>query len=434
MPTRAELIGPCLPLDASFPAAESPSAFSSSHRLGVRPDREETLREILHALETNLARGFLESEERFRQIVEAVHDVVALTDQRMTKLFFVNAAYERIWGRERRELYRNPLAFLEGVHPEDRERVREAIAGPPHEEFDIEFRVVRPDGEQRWVWTRGFPVRNSDGEIYRVASITEDITDRVRIAESRERLIRGFTHDVKNPLGAADGYLSLLELGVLGELSEAQLANVERARLSIRTALDLVAQLLEIEHAVAGQLVVERVRMDLGATVRDTVEGFRAAALARNLDLTALESLDERPLVIDSDPARVRQIVANLVSNAVKYTQAGGTVEVGVRVAGETEGPTKGDWIAVTVADNGPGIPLEKQNLLFREFTRFAPEAAHGSGIGLAFSQQLARGLGAVITFRSSPGVGSTFTAWFPADPLTARAAAKRPLTPASEG
>jgi PAS domain S-box-containing protein len=380
----------------------------------VSPEGRQTLRELAIAMKTSLARGFLESEEHFRQIAEALHDIVALNDQRMTQLYFVNSAYERIWGRPREDLYVDPMAFLEGVHPDDRERVRDAIR---RQGFDVEFRVVRPDGDQRWVWSRGFPVRNANGEVYRVASITEDITDRVRIVESRERLVRGFTHDVNNPLGAADGYLSLLADGMFGPLSAAQMEHLERARRSIRTAFDLVARLLEIERAEAGHLEVERVRMDLGAAMHETVEGFRAQAFAKGLSLTILEPASEEPLIIESDPARVRQIIANLISNAVKYTQPGGAVEVRAYVTGGTEGPRHGCWAAVTVADDGPGIPLEKQNLLFREFTRFDPGAADGSGIGLAFSQHLARGLGATITFLSRPAAGSSFTAWFPIDP-----------------
>jgi PAS domain S-box-containing protein len=358
------------------------------------------------------------SEELLREIAEALHDVVLLSDENRTQLFFVNAAYEQIWGRSREELYTNPLALLEGVHPEDRERVRDAMVSHSRGEYDVEFRVVRPDGGQRWVWSRGFPVRSASGEIYRSASITEDITDRKQVIESHEQLIRGFTHDVKNPLGAADGYLSLLELGVGGEMSATQTETVGRARRSIRTALDLVSQLLEIERAEAGQLNIERGRMDLGVTTREIVEEFRFAANAKRISLAPLVLGNEGndSLVIESDRARVRQILANLISNAVKYTQPDGSIEVRAHLVNDGEGPRRGRWVAISVADNGPGIPLEKQNLIFREFTRFDPGAAEGSGIGLAISQRLARALGAVITCKSTPGMGSTFTLWLPSD------------------
>jgi PAS domain S-box-containing protein len=359
------------------------------------------------------------SEELLREIAEALHDVVMLSDEDRTQLYFVNSAYEQIWGRSREELYANPQALLEGVHPEDRERVRDAIVGRSRDEYDIEFRVVRPDGGQRWVWTRGFPVRSESGDVHRSASISEDITDRKQVIESHEQLIRGFTHDVKNPLGAADGYLSLLELGVHGEMSAMQTETVGRARRSIRAALDLVSQLLELERTAAGQLNIERERVDLGATIREIVEEFRFAADAKRLSLApvVLGNDGSDSLVIESDRARVRQILANLISNAVKYTHPDGSIEVSAHLVNDGEGPRVGRWVALSVADNGPGIPLEKQNLIFREFTRFDPGAVEGSGIGLAISQRLARALGAAITFKSTPGVGSTFTLWLPSDP-----------------
>ncbi len=374
--------------------------------------------QIVSALRANLERGFFESEERFQQITEALHDVVALSDEQYTRLYFVNAAYEQIWGRPRQDLYANPLAFLDGVHVDDRERVRAAIVGASGAEYDVEFRVVRPDGELRWVWSRGFPVRDESGAIFRVASITEDITDRRRVVESHERLIRGFTHDVKNPLGAADGYMSLLEIGVFGELTATQLESVGNARRSIHTALDLVGQLLDIERAEAGQVQFERERVDIGAVTGDIVEEFRATADAKRLSLALLipERGENDTLVVESDRARLRQILANLISNAVKYTQPNGSIVVTARVATDGEAPRDGRWVAIGVADNGPGIPLEKQNLIFREFTRFNPRAAEGSGIGLAISQRLAHMLGATITFKSVVGEGSTFTLWLPSD------------------
>lgn len=377
--------------------------------------RQDMLKDIGAALRANLDRGFVESEERFRQIADALHDVVLLSDASSTELLFVNAAYEQIWGRPRKELYANLLALLDGVHPDDRERVRHAIVGPTRREYDLEFRVVRPAGDQRWVWCRGFPVRNSSGEIYRMASIAEDITDRKQVVESHQRLIRGFTHDVKNPLGVADGFLSLLEDGVFGDLRATQMDAVGRARRAIRGAITLVSELLEIEHAEAGQLTIERQRLDLGVVSAEIVEEYRAAADAKQLSLALLPCRDDA-FVVESDRARVRQILANLVSNATKYTQPGGSVTIRGQYADDDEAPGPGRWVALAVADNGPGIPFEKQNLLFREFTRFQPDAAGGTGIGLAISQRLARALGGAITFKSTPGGGSTFTLWLPSD------------------
>ena len=203
-------------------------------------------------------------------------------------------------------------------------------------------------------------------------------------------------------------------------MSEAQAKSIARARRSIEIALQLVSRLLEIECAEAGQLSVERERVDLCAVVVEIAAEFQAAAAAKFLDLAVSVRQDDESrasLVIESDAARVRQILANLVSNAVKYTQPRGQISVAARVALAGEAPWRGCWAAVTVADDGPGIPLEKQGMVLREFTRFDPSAAAGSGIGLAISRRLARALGGDITFTSTPGVGSAFTLWLPLDP-----------------
>ena len=376
---------------------------------------------------TALDEALRESEERFRQIADNIHEFIWLSDAEFTRHFYVNAAYEQIWGRPRASLYANPASLLDGVHPDDRVRVTAALSGMLRGEYDIEFRVARPDGAVRWVSSRGVPVRNERGEICRIAGITEDITDRKaaeiarnKAMESRRRLLRGFTHDVKNPLGAADGFLALLAEGVRGELSPAQQESVGRARRSIRSALDLIGHLLELARAEAGQLEIRRVGTDVRELASELVEEFRAQAEAKRLAL-ALEQPPELPM-IETDPARVRQVLANLVSNAVKYTPSGGrlTVRVGARARGAAARPE--DWVAIDVVDTGTGIAPDKQELLFQEFTRFDPGAAHGAGIGLAISQRVAEALGGEIGVESELGVGSTFTLWLPPrSPATGR-------------
>jgi len=372
--------------------------------------------EVASVLEENVDTEPLESFEQLRQIVDALDDVVALANHDLTRLYFVNEAYEKIWSRPCEELLADPLSFLDGIHPDDRDRVHDAIFNAPRGSFDVEFRVMRAGGGQRWVWSRGFPVRDASGDVYRIATISEDITERKAVAESHDRLLRGFTHDVKNPLGAADGYLALLEMGVSGELTAMQTDHVGRARRAIRAALDLVMHLLEIERAKAGELILASERVDLGKLVGDAVEDFRVAAHNKNLTLIFVVERTDDDLIMETDRARVRQIFANLLSNAVKYTPSDGRIVVSARDggAGGEEPPGAGRWVVLSVADNGPGIPAEKQNLMFREFTRFSSDTTEGSGIGLAISQHLAHALGGQITFRSIEGVGSTFSLWLP--------------------
>ena len=137
------------------------------------------------------------------------------------------------------------------------------------------------------------------------------------------------------------------ELGVHGNMSAAQTETVGRARRSIRAALDLVSQLLELERSAAGQLNIERERVDLGATIGEIVEEFRFAADAKRLSLApvVLGNDGSDSLVIESDRARVRQVLANLISNAVKYTQPDGSIEVRAHLVNDGEGPRGGRWV-----------------------------------------------------------------------------------------
>lgn len=124
------------------------------------------------------------SEERFRQLAEYIREVFYLEDVQSGRLLYVSPAYEQVWGRSCQSAYEDVGSFLDGVHADDREMVREAFLN--RIPFAYEYRVVRPDGSVRWIWDRGFPVRDEKGRIYRFAGIAEDITERKQ-AEARFR-------------------------------------------------------------------------------------------------------------------------------------------------------------------------------------------------------------------------------------------------------
>jgi PAS domain S-box-containing protein len=125
-----------------------------------------------------------ESEQRFRQIAENTHEVFALMDLETRTFLYVSPAYEAISGRSRESLYRDPRSFLAAIHPEDRPRAQAIMKSDGEHGFEVEYRVVRPDGSIRWIWGRGFPVRDESGRFYRIAGIGEDITERKRAEEN----------------------------------------------------------------------------------------------------------------------------------------------------------------------------------------------------------------------------------------------------------
>jgi len=234
-----------------------------------------------------------------------------------------------------------------------------------------------------------------------------------RAVEARARFIRGITHDLKNPLGAADGYAQLLQTGMRGDIPPGQREWIERLRRSIHQALAIIDDVLLLSRAEMGRLEAEPRSVDLAGLVRETVEDHQAAAQAASIDLRARPVPPDLPAV-PTDPRRVRQILGNLLSNAIKYTPSGGRVRVSVST--DPRSPPLGGVpaVAIAVSDTGPGIPPEAQEQIFEEFTRVHTGGARGAGLGLAISQRLARLLGGIISVDSAVGQGSTFTLWLP--------------------
>lgn len=378
-----------------------------------------------------------DSEARYRLLADMIPQNIWTTDAAGYHTYFSRRWYE--YSGTTHEESRGE-GWLRFIHPEDKERT---IARWRHsletgEPYEIEYRFRGTDGVYRWFLGKATPLRNEAGQIVEWFGTATDISERKRLEEERERLlgqeqearaeaerrrdelervtesrarlIRGFSHDVKNPLGAADGYLHLM--GLMNHLTEPQKEKVGKVRRSIKAALTLIEDLLELARAEAGEIEIQPAPTDVRAVAEEAVEEYRAQAEAQRLSLTI--GIQRTPPAIDSDARRIRQILGNLLSNAVKYTERGAvTVAVDVREGGKAPGP--GRWIAIDVADTGPGIPEEQQSLLFQEFRRLGTAVdTKGAGIGLAISRRIAQALGGDITATSVVGAGSTFTLWLP--------------------
>jgi len=380
-----------------------------------------------------------ESERSFRALGNSIPQLAWMAD-RNGNIFWYNQRWHDFVGVEPGK---NEQLWSQIHHPEHYERVRASWAravstGTPWEDT---FPMRSRTGEYRWFLTRAVPIANERGEITRWFGTNTDVTEQTNIAQDREHLLRrerhareeaeeqrtrltrvtesratlmrGFSHDVKNPLGAADGYLQLLESGIFGELQPKQFSAVQNVRRSIQTALSLIEDLLSVARDEGGDVEIARSSTDVRHVVGEAAREFQAQAEAEHLTLDV--DADESVPRINTDARRVRQIIANLLSNAVKYTEEGGvTVSVHTRVDDHAPGP--GPWIAIDVRDTGPGIPEDQQDVIFDEFRRArGPTTEPGAGIGLAISRKIARALGGEITLRSTPGAGSTFTLWLPA-------------------
>jgi signal transduction histidine kinase len=247
----------------------------------------------------------------------------------------------------------------------------------------------------------------------KVQLLEEAVEGRKRLQQvitSRSRLMRGFSHDMKNPIGAADGYAELLDAGIYGALTSAQRDSIVRMRRCLRGALALIDDLHELARAETGHLELSSEPVDLADLVRHLAEEYQARAEAEGLQLSV--SADGNFPLIHTSRMRVRQIASNLLSNAIKYTDAG---EVNLTVRRPSMDGAEGeDWALIEVADTGRGIPPDKLDFIFQEFGRVADNETPGAGLGLAISRLLAQALGGRITVSSQVGRGSTFTLWLP--------------------
>jgi len=231
------------------------------------------------------------------------------------------------------------------------------------------------------------------------------------VMAARARFMRGVSHDLKNPIHAIDGHAQLLEDDVRGPLTDEQRDSVARIRRSARALMGLIEDLLELARAEAGQLTVRLDRVVLRDVVREVVEEHRAAAQFAGLALVHAE--DDSQTILTTDPVRVAQVLGNLLSNAIKYTPAGGRIEVSTELPSGRGGDTDGR-LAIHVVDDGPGIPSEKREEIFGEFTRLGVVDRPGAGLGLSIARRIARLLGGDITVAGRGERGSRFTLWLP--------------------
>lgn len=240
----------------------------------------------------------------------------------------------------------------------------------------------------------------------------------VRSTEARAALLRGVTHDVKNPLGAAAGFAQLLEEGIVGSLTPAQLEIVGRIRRLVYSSVEILTDLLDLARADAADVRLDLSTVDLSELAKQLIDDHSGVATEHGVKV----DLVPQPVTVVTDAPRVRRVLTNLLSNAIKYTPRGGHVTVSVVQERRGNAARAG----VAVADTGPGIPPDLRAKVFDEFFRIGRSNAEqpGNGLGLSISRRLARLLGGDIELRDHEGGGSIFTLWLRSATAPARGAA----------
>jgi PAS domain S-box-containing protein len=228
------------------------------------------------------------------------------------------------------------------------------------------------------------------------------------------------SHEIRTPINAVLGYTQLIEMGLSGPLTAEQRVQIDRIASSTNHLLSLVNEVLDLAKVESGTLAVQLKRASVGLTVDDALALLRPQAADRGVTLSE-KCEGERSVTYIGDAHRVRQVLTNLVANAVKFTNPGGMVTVSCS-ANETPPPQVSpeagvQYVAIRVTDTGVGIPAEALDRIFEPFTQvdsgYTREKS-GTGLGLTISRQLAHLMGGEITVESSVSHGSTFTLWLP--------------------
>jgi PAS domain S-box-containing protein len=385
-------------------------------------ERAERQRQQIEHQRRRADEALRRSETVYRTLVEHLPGMVVTVVDRELRYEFVGGYVDETEGWRRSDLEGKTLAEI--VAPERLEQVEEqyraALAGE-HRSFDLQ------KGERSF-WIQILPVRGDGDEVIAAMSVSQDITERKRAEEelqvARDQALEAFrmksefvanmSHEVRTPL---NGVIGMTELLLDTELTDEQREYSELAHTSGETLLSLVNDILDFSKIEAGKLELETTDFDLREVVDSACKLVERRALDEGITLGA-DVQPGVPELVRGDPTRLRQVLVNLVANAVKFT-AEGSVTVRAYCA---DGARKSAEIRFEVTDSGIGIEREKIALLFEPFSQADSSTTRrygGTGLGLSISTQLVEMMDGEIGAESSPGEGSTF--WFSVPFETAR-------------
>jgi PAS domain S-box-containing protein len=366
------------------------------------------------------AEALRESEERYRSVVSEVDEVIFRTDV-TGRWTFLNPAWTTITGFSPDESLDTP--HLDSVHQEDRATSEEQYAALAEGRIEFSRHEVRyrtKEGDPRWVEVHARATRNPKGELVGTAGVIRDVTERRRAEEAlraasqaaeaasraKSEFLSRMSHELRTPLNAILGFGQLMELEAT---TDGQKESADHVLKAGQHLLHLINEVLDITGIESGRLRVSAEPVRVLETVSETLDLMGPLAAARQVELSA-----DRPAMSDrwvhADRQRLKQILLNLVANAVKYNRVGGSVRV-------TCEPRAGGKVRLVVADTGQGIPADKLPRMFTAFDRLGAEQTdvEGTGLGLALARRLAEAMHGTIGVKTEAGVGSTFWVDLPA-------------------
>jgi PAS domain S-box-containing protein len=317
--------------------------------------------------------------------------------------------------------------FAARVHPHD---LAEVMAGRSRAalsrtEIEGRYRIVRPDGAVREVVAHGKAVLDDQGGVVRLVGTMQDVTEQRALDRMKDDFVAVISHELRTPLTSIRGALGLLAGGAVGTLAPKAQRMADVALNSCQRLVRLVNDILDVEKMAAGKLELDLAPLPAAQIVAGAIEEMRAMADQANVTLAALPM----DAIVVADQDRIAQALTNLISNAIKFSPAGGTVIVAAGPTPETS--DAGALVQFTVTDQGSGIPPGQLEAVFDRFTQSDVSDTRtkgGTGLGLPICRGIVEQHGGRIWATSEPGQGATFTFTLPAAPAAGEEMAAGPL------
>lgn len=372
--------------------------------------------DITEAVEAR--RDLARAERRLRMAVGMTEILVYEVDYQERSIFSdgpEETFFER--GLSYEQMWEDPFG---SVDPRDRDRATQAWAhaqqtGLP---YRTEYRVLRADGREVWAFSTCRLERDEAGRPLRLVGALQNITER-KLAEqemlrartladaantAKSAFLANVSHEIRTPL---NGILGMAQVMGRGELSPDNRAHLEIIRRSGETLMATLNDVLDFSKIEAGKMVLEDVEFDLRETIEAACKPFELLAVQKDLEFRLFFDPAAEGVWL-GDALRLRQVMGNLVSNAVKFTERGGVVVQVARAA---------DGVTISVTDSGIGIPAERQAELFTKFSQADASVTRrfgGTGLGLAISRDLVSLMGGDLALESQAGRGTSFSLRLP--------------------
>ncbi|HPN12451.1 MAG TPA: MASE1 domain-containing protein [Spirochaetota bacterium] len=407
---------------------------------------ENVNRELLVRIENQdrAEMALAESEKKYRDLVESANSVI-LRWKPDGSITFFNAYAQKFFGFTENEIIGKSVVgtIVPSVESSGRdlELLMEDIMRSPETHMFNENENIRKNGEKVWIAWTNKPIVDESGSLVEVLSVGNDITARKKteeslmktldeLADAKERaeaadriksaFLATMSHELRTPLNSIIGFTGIILQGLAGPLNDEQKKQMGMVKNSAQHLLSLINDVLDISKIEAGQLEVHPDRFDLGDAIKKATDTVRPLADKKGLSLAV--NVGEGIGAIVSDQRRVEQVLINMLSNAIKFTERGGvTLSVdeteALLPAGTGRSRDAVPAIQFRVADTGIGIRAEDLEGLFQPFRQVdtgLTRKAEGTGLGLAICRRLADILGGDITVESEWGRGSTFTLTVP--------------------